>query len=77
VAKPWIETPINLAKVKNQLNKRTVILSDNDPWVNLEENKKIFTEKLGAKILVEHNKGHFSGEDGVLELPIILEYMNE
>jgi predicted alpha/beta hydrolase family esterase len=73
IAEPWIETPINLEKIKSQLNKRTAIFSDNDPFVPLEENRKIFAEKLGAKVIIEHNKGHFSGEDGIKELPIILE----
>jgi len=73
IAKPWIETPINLAKVKNQLNKRTVILSDNDPWVPLEETREIFTEQFAAEVIIEHNKGHFTEEDGIRELLIILE----
>ena len=60
IAKHWLETPINFGKVKTKANKFIVILSDNDPYVPLEENQKIFKDNLGAEILIEHNKGHFN-----------------
>lgn len=72
IAKPWLETPINFAKVKSHANSFTAIFSDNDPYVSLEENSEIFKEKLGAEILVESSKGHFTEDDGVTELPVIL-----
>ena len=30
-------------------------------------------KKVGAEIIVEHNKGHFSGSDGIKELPSLLD----
>jgi len=33
----------------------------------------MFEQKLGAQTAIEHNKGHFSGSDGVKEIPIVLE----
>jgi len=36
-------------------------------------NAKLFEEKIRAKIIIEHNKGHFSGSDGIRQLPIILD----
>src|SRR3989344_5502047 len=39
VAKPWLETPIDLNKVKNILPKSTLFISDNDPFDRFEENK--------------------------------------
>jgi len=71
-AKPWMETPINWSKVRTKAKNFTAIFSTNDPYVPLEENKKIFGDNLGAKIIVEEGKGHFSGSDGVKELPSIL-----
>ena len=71
IAKPWIETPINLEKVKTVLPKSTLIISDNDPFGCFEENKEKFTE-LGSKIVVMHNARHISAEDGFVELPEIL-----
>lgn len=56
----WLNTPLNLNKVKTKANTFIVILSDDDPLVPLDINKKVFEEKLGAEIIVEHNKGHFN-----------------
>ena len=42
VAQPWLNTKIDLNKVKININKLTVILSDNDPYDYIEENKNIF-----------------------------------
>ncbi len=72
IGKPWIETPIDWEKIKIHCKKFLAIFSDNDPLVPLTDSQ-IFEEKLGAEIIVEHNKGHFSGSDGVIELPSALE----
>lgn len=68
IARPWIETPIDLMKVKSVLPKSTLIISDNDPFGAFELNKRKFSE-LGSKIVVMHNAGHISGDDGFTELP--------
>src|SRR3989344_3627513 len=75
IAKPWLETPIDLNKVKTKANSFVSLFSDNDPWVPLEENVKIFREKLNPKIVILKNKGHFSEDEGIKELPEILEYI--
>ncbi len=75
-AKPWIETPINFDKVKKHANKFIAIFSDNDPFVPLE-NKEMFEKKIGAKTVVELNKGHFLSEDGVTELPSVIDALLE
>ena len=72
IAKPWLETPIDFAKVKQHTKKFFAVFSDNDEVVP-QDNKKLFEEKLGSKTAIEHGKGHFSGSDGVKELPSILE----
>jgi hypothetical protein len=71
IAKPWIETPIDYEKVKRTCPKISAIFSDNDPYVH-PDNVKLFEEKLGAKTILEHGKNHFSGSDGVTELPSAL-----
>lgn len=60
VIQPWLDAPLNLDKIRTKASSFTAIFSDNDPYVPLEANEKIFKEKLGAKIIVEHNKGHFN-----------------
>ncbi|MFA5887673.1 MAG: alpha/beta hydrolase [Candidatus Nanoarchaeia archaeon] len=71
IAKPWIETPIDFGKVKKSMNKCAAIFSGNDPFVPID-NSNVFKENLGAKIIIEKQKGHFSGSDNVKELPSAL-----
>ena len=68
IAKPWLETPIDWGKVRNKAGRFIAIFSDNDPYVYLEDGK-FFEQKLGAKVIIEHEKGHFSGDDGITSLP--------
>ncbi|MBU2638118.1 MAG: alpha/beta hydrolase [Nanoarchaeota archaeon] len=75
-ANPWIETPIDLGKVKNHLPKCSAIFSGNDPFVPLE-NSSVFKEKFGAKIIIEKQKGHFSEADNIKELPSVLKELLE
>ncbi|MDP3934895.1 MAG: alpha/beta hydrolase [Candidatus Giovannonibacteria bacterium] len=72
IAKPWLRTPLNFKKIKNSGNKFVAIFSDGDPYVHFSKNSKVFRQKLGAKIIVQHKKGHFSGSDGVKKLPVVL-----
>lgn len=68
-AELWLITPINIKKVKKLIGKLTVLLSDNDPFVRVDTNSKIFREKLGAKIIIEKNMGHFSEDYGIKKCP--------
>ena len=63
---------IDFSKILNHTDRFTVIFSDNDPYVPLQ-NATIFEEELFAQTFIEYNKGHFSGEDNIKELPIVLE----
>jgi len=72
IAKPWLETPINLDNIKNHTESIVAVFSDDDEFVPLD-NTNLFKEKLGAKTILEHGKGHFSQETGIKELPVVLE----
>ncbi len=72
VASPWINTPIDFDKVKQKISDLTVFLSDNEPYGFVEYNKKMFKEKLNAKVILEENKGHFTEEDEIFEVPEVL-----
>ena len=76
VANPWINVPIDFNKVKPKLSKLIVFLSTNEPYGFVEENTKTFKEKLDAKIIIKKDKGHFTEDDGVSELPEILNEIN-
>ncbi|MEK7653470.1 MAG: alpha/beta fold hydrolase [Patescibacteria group bacterium] len=74
IAKPWLETPIDFEKVKRATENIIALFSDNDSVVPIDNEKKI-KEVLGAKTIIYKNKGHFNAEDGVKELPEILEFI--
>jgi len=76
IAKPWLETSIDFNKVKPKISQLTVFLSSNDPYDFLKENENTFKEKLGAKVITEKNKGHFTEEDGIVEIPEMLSLFN-
>ena len=69
---PWLNTPRDDEKIRRVVNKAIAIFSDNDPVV-LPENQESWKQKVGASIIIEHNKGHLGGRDGVYELPTALE----
>ena len=72
IAIPWIETSMDFKKITSHTDKFLAIFSDNDPVVPLTDNK-LFKERLKAKIIIEHNKGHFNKSDGVKELKIVVD----
>ena len=45
------------------LGKRDVTIKHND----------FFREKLGAESIIMHKMKHFSGDDGIMELPVALD----
>lgn len=75
-ARPWLDTPIDFDKIKQNSKSVDVILSDNDPWVPLEENKQIFEQKLGAQVHILQDKGHLGGDHDILEMPLIIDILN-
>ncbi len=72
IGKPWIATPINFKNVKAAASNFVCIFSEDDPIVPLDENVKLFEQRINPKIIMEHGKGHFSGSDGITELPSVL-----
>jgi predicted alpha/beta hydrolase family esterase len=72
LAKLWLETKIDFEKIKKHTDKIIAVFSDNDPYVDLE-NKELFEKNLGAKTIIEHDRGHFSDDVGCKDLPVVLE----
>jgi hypothetical protein len=71
IAKPWIETPISLEKVKEHTNNFLAIFSNDDPDVPVSDSE-IFKEKLNAEIIIKENEEHFNK---TMEIPEILEFI--
>ena len=72
IAKPWVEMQIDFTKVKKTTQKFVAFFSDNDPFVSLS-NARQFEERLGARTMVEKNKGHYTMETKISEVPAVLQ----
>ncbi len=73
IVKPWLETPLSSEAVRAKVGRLVAIFSKNDPHVSLGLNRKVFKKEFGAEIIVERKKGHFLADDGVKELPAVLD----
>jgi uncharacterized protein len=76
LSEEWLNTKIDLKKVKTILNQSVAIFSDDDPYVPLS-NMQDFKDILGSKIIIENKKGHFSGSAGMTKLPVVMEAVLE
>lgn len=72
IAKPWIETSIDFKKIRNVCKKFEVIISDDEPYGYVNENSNKFKKELNANVTIESNKGHFTEEYGVTQIPEVL-----
>lgn len=72
IAEPWLKTPIDFPKIKPSANRFIVVFSDNDSWVPLKENLNYFRRKLNPEVLVLTSRGHFTQDEGITQLPEIL-----
>lgn len=72
----FFNTPLDWERIRNHCEKFVSIHSDNDGWVDVS-NSDLFASNLKAKTLIRHNMGHFSGSDGVTELPGVLDELNQ
>lgn len=69
----WFTTPLNPQKIVAHMPKSVAIFSDNDKFIPLD-NQNGYRDHLGSKIIIEHDKGHFTKVfDGVGEVPYVLE----
>jgi predicted alpha/beta hydrolase family esterase len=73
ILKPWLTSKVNPKWVKSAAGTCTVILSDNDPYVSIEEARASFQGNLVTDIIIEHGKGHFNEDDNITELPSALD----
>lgn len=69
VLKPWLTARVEAASVRIAAGNCTVILSDNDPYIPIDEARASFQGNIAAEIIVEHGKGHFNEDDNITELP--------
>ena len=58
---PWIETPLDFARVRRATGRTLVLVGDDDPFTrDYEATGRAFQEHLGADVVVAHGGGHFN-----------------
>lgn len=70
---PWFTTGVDPALVSKAAGRCTLILSDNDPYMSLDEARSGFETGIRPRIVIEHGKGHMNDESGITELPSALQ----
>lgn len=72
----FFETPVNFEEVKKHCNKFIVLHSEDDKWVDIKH-AHLFKEKLNAETIIQKSMRHYSGDDGISELPILFELIEK
>lgn len=68
----FYEKPVQWKRVRRNCKHIVGIYSDNDPVVSLS-NANELKKKLGARIIIEHGKGHMGEDSGVKRLESVLQ----
>jgi uncharacterized protein len=69
VLRPWFTTGIDPEKVRRAAGACTVILSDNDRYIDTAAAAATFRATINAKVVIVPGGGHFNEDDGLVELP--------
>jgi predicted alpha/beta hydrolase family esterase len=72
----FVEKEFDWEKIRSKAGKFVVINSDNDPFIELEEGKRL-ASLLGAQLIVEHGAGHINEGAGFTSYPRILEIIEK
>lgn len=67
----FFKNELDFEKVKQHCDQFVAVHSSDDSWVTMKH-LNIFEEKLGAKGIAMENMKHFSADDDINELPIVL-----
>ena len=71
IAQPWVDTPIDFARVRSRLPELTAYFSDDDPYVSLD-NQSLFEQRLGAHTQLLKGLKHMGVESGMTTFPQLL-----
>jgi hypothetical protein len=59
--RPWMDTPLDLERVRSAARRFVVLLSDNDPFTSdHRENGRLWSERLGAQVVLVPGARHFN-----------------
>lgn len=72
----FVENEFNWGKINKKCDRFVIINSDNDPYIELEEGKRM-AKLLGGEFIVEHNAGHINEGSGYTKYERLLKIVNE
>lgn len=71
--RPWLDAPLDFARLRAVSPRYVVLLSDNDPFTSdFRENGRLWKERLGAEVVLVPGARHFNGS----REPAVLEALN-
>jgi len=68
----FAQRDFNWERIRKNCRKFYVFHSDNDPYIKLEKGEEV-AQKLGAKLILVKDAGHFNAKAGYLEFKLLLE----
>mgnify|MGYP003563929483 CR=1 FL=1 len=69
------ESKIDFQKINKLNNKFIIFLSDNDPYINMENAKNYYKKLENVNFVEFKNKWHFNQSAWIYEIPEILKYL--
>jgi predicted alpha/beta hydrolase family esterase len=72
----FVDKDFDWEKIRTKAEKFIIINSDNDPFIELEEGRRL-ADLLGAEFIVEHGAGHINEGAGFTSYPRILEIIEK
>lgn len=70
----FVDRPFDWGKIRKNAGRIVVVNSDNDPFIELGEGKRI-AKLMGAELIVEHGAGHINEGAGFTRYPRLLEIL--
>lgn len=67
---------INHKKIKKNISEIYCISSDNDPYMTVFTVQEM-SKRLGGTCILVSDAGHFTGKDGITQIPAILPYISK
>jgi predicted alpha/beta hydrolase family esterase len=72
VLRSWLGCTVDSGRVRRAAGKCTVILSDDDPYIPVDEARAAFAANLEARIIIEKGLGHMNEDSRITRLPSAL-----
>ena len=74
--KPFVQKPFDWNKIRSNAGHAFVFHSNNDPFVGIENSRKI-ASKLGVEMIFVENAGHFNAAAGYTRFEALLELVKK